>query len=217
MPNPKRRILIVDDHPLYRDGLRRFIDSEPDLVCCGEAESSQPGLQAACQLNPDLVIVDLRLQREDGLELLKNLQVRLPTVRTLVLSQKDESVYAQPALRAGAAGYIMKEEATKELLQAIRAVLRGQIYLSSRLSVLVLNKLLSGQSGDLITDKLSDRELQVFQFLGSGLSTQETAEQLHLSGKTVETYRENIKRKLGLPDAQSLVKAARNWVRTTEG
>jgi len=209
------RILIVDDHPLYRQGLRRFIEAQPGLVCCGETDSCKAAMLAASQTNPDLVILDLCLRREDGLELLKNLHGRFPTVRVLVLSQKDESAYAEPALRAGAQGYIMKEEATEELLTAVNNVLKGELYVSRRLAAVILKKFLRGATGDGVSDKLSDRELQVFQFLGAGVSTREIATQLHLSVKTVETHRENIKHKLSLADSPSLLRAAQEWIQVT--
>lgn len=208
----KKRLLIIDDHPLYREGLHRFIDSQPNLTCCGEADSYQAGLETVRQYHPDLVILDLRLQRADGVELMKSLLAEHPHLRILVLSQGDENVHAELVLRVGALGYIMKEEATDELLDAINTVVRGEIYVSKRLSALVLKRFFRGDSSENLAGKLSDRELQVFQFLGSGLTTQAIAEQLHLSVKTVETHRENIKHKLELRDAASVVHAARQWV-----
>ena len=208
----KKRLLIIDDHPLYREGLHRFIDSQPNLTCCGEADSYQAGLETVRQYRPDLVILDLRLQRADGVELMKSLLAEHPHLRILVLSQGDENVHAELVLRVGALGYIMKEEATDELLDAINTVVRGEIYVSKRLSALVLKRFFRGDSSENLAGKLSDRELQVFQFLGSGLTTQAIAEQLHLSVKTVETHRENIKHKLELRDAASVVHAARQWV-----
>jgi DNA-binding NarL/FixJ family response regulator len=208
----KKRLLIIDDHPLYREGLHRFIDSQPNLTCCGEADSYQAGLETVRQYRPDLVILDLRLQRADGVELMKSLLAEHPHLRILVLSQGDENVHAELVLRVGALGYIMKEEATDELLDAINTVVRGEIYVSKRLSALVLKRFFRGDSSENLAGKLTDRELQVFQFLGSGLTTQAIAEQLHLSVKTVETHRENIKHKLELRDAASVVHAARQWV-----
>jgi len=212
MPS-KRRILIVDDHPLYRDGLRRFIDGQPNLICCGEADCAKAAFEKVRECRPELVIIDLRLRRENGLEVIKNLLTEQPLLRVLVLSQGDETVHAELALRTGAHGYIMKEEATEELLHAITAVLHGELYVSKRLSALVLKRFFRGETDTPnLIEKLSDRELQVFQFLGSGLSVQAIAEQLHLSVKTVETHRENIKHKLELRDAASVVQAARDWV-----
>jgi DNA-binding NarL/FixJ family response regulator len=214
--NTRTRILIVDDHPLFRDGLRRFIDSQTDMVCCAEADSVQTVLDAVNQHNPDLILLDLRLRGEDSMETLKNLTTQDSKRKILVLSQKDESLYAEPVLRAGARGYIMKEEATEELLSAIHSVLRGELYVSRRLSGLILRKFLTGVGGDGVASALSDRELQVFQFIGSGLGMQQIAEQLHLSVKTVETHRENIKHKLGFADSGGLLQAARDWVQSSE-
>jgi DNA-binding NarL/FixJ family response regulator len=208
------RVLIVEDHPLYRQGLRRFIEAQSDLSCCGEADSPQIAMQIASETKPDLVILDLSLRREDGLELLKNLLASAHSTRVLVLSQKDEAMHAEPVLRAGALGYIMKEEATEELLAAIHTVLKGEIYVRRGLGAVILKKFLHGAPGDGVADKLSDRELQVFQFLGAGLSTRDIAAQLHLSIKTVETHRENIKHKLCLEDSPSLLRAAQQWIAT---
>ena len=210
----KHRILIVDDHPLYREGLRRFIESQPNLTCCGEADSAAKAIQLVSEFRPELVILDLRLQRSDGMELIKNLVPDFPHLRLLILSQGDETVHAELALRAGAHGYIMKEEATDELLNAINVVLSGELYVSKRLSALVLKRFFRGDTSTNFVERLSDRELQVFQFLGSGLTIQQIAQQLHLSVKTVETHRENIKHKLELRDAASVVQAARDWVQT---
>jgi len=216
-PQPQRhRILIVDDHPLYRDGLRRFIEAQPDLVCCGQAENSQTALAAVASRRPDLVILDLRLRGEDGADVLRDLLREQPGLRVLVLSQKDQAVHAEPLLRAGARGYIMKEEATEELLIAVRTVLLGDLYVGPQLSALVLNRFFRGKPGDGVADKLTKRELQIFQFLGSGQSTQEIARQLKLSVKTVEAHRENMKRKLGYTGAAELAQAAQQWVRNAE-
>ena len=212
----KHRLLIVDDHPLYREGLRRFIESQPNLTCCGEADSASKATQLIRECRPELVILDLRLHRSDGMELIKNLAPEHPDLRILVLSQGDETVHAELALRAGAHGYIMKEEATDELLNAITSVLRGELYVSKRLSALVLKRFFRGDTSTNLAERLSDRELQVFQFLGSGLTIQQIAEQLHLSVKTVETHRENIKHKLELRDAAAVVQTARDWVQAAQ-
>jgi DNA-binding NarL/FixJ family response regulator len=212
----RHSIFIIDDHPLYRQGLRRFIEAQPNLSCCGEADSCQSAVEAVRRCDPELVILDLRLRREDGTELMRNLLVEKPSLRFLVLSQGDETVHAEQALRAGASGYIMKEEATEELLTAINQVLKGELYVSRRLSALVLKRFFRGASRDAITAGLTDRELQVFQFLGGGMGVQEIAKHLHLSIKTVETHRENIKHKLKLPDAAAVVQAACEWIKTAE-
>src|SRR5262249_46454244 len=165
----RHNILIIDDHPLYREGLRRFIEAQPNLSCCGEADSCQSAFEAVRRSEPELVILDLRLRREDGTELMRNLLVEKPSLRFLVLSQGDETVHAEQALRAGAAGYIMKEEATEELLTAINQVLSGEMYVSRRLSALVLKRFFRSAARNEITEGLTDRELQVFQFLGGGM------------------------------------------------
>ena len=212
----RHRILIVDDHPLFRDGVTRFIDHQPDLICCGAADSIQAGREAAARLKPDLVLLDLRLRQEDGTELLKILQTVQPKLPVLVLSQRDDTLYALPCLRAGARGYIMKEEATDDLLTAIRCVLGGKLYVHPRLSGVLLSKFFAHDvDGAGPGAKLSGRELQIFQLVGSGRATQQIAEQLHLSTKTVETHRQNIKHKLGLPDAASLLRAAEDWLRAS--
>jgi DNA-binding NarL/FixJ family response regulator len=212
----RHSIFIIDDHPLYRQGLRRFIEAQPNLSCCGEADSCQSAVEAVRRCDPELVILDLRLRREDGTELMRNLLVEKPSLRFLVLSQGDETVHAEQALRAGASGYIMKEEATEELLTAINQVLKGELYVSRRLSALVLKRFFRAAAHNEATEGLTDRELQVFQFLGGGMGVQEISQHLHLSAKTVETHRENIKHKLKLPDAAAVVKAARDWLNSVK-
>jgi DNA-binding NarL/FixJ family response regulator len=210
---PKHRLLIVDDHPLFREGLRQWIEQQRDLECCGECEDVASALQAIDAQLPDLVILDLRLRDSDGLDLIKEAGARFPTQKILVVSQGDERVYAERVLRAGAKGYIMKEEATEQVSEAIRTVLAGELYLSRALSGILLKRYLGSTSQDSLLARLSDRELQVFQLLGSGLGSREIAAQLNLSVKTVETYRENLKHKLNFPDARTLVQAAVDWVR----
>lgn len=212
--NNKRRILIVDDHPFLREGLAQFINKQQDLMCCGEADSQATAQTAVETQKPDLVLLDLRLGNNDGLEFIKSLKAQHSELRILVLSQHDESIYAERALAAGASGYIMKQEATNEVLCAIRTVLDGELYVSRKMSARVLQKMLESRkevtrSG---IERLSDRELQVLQLLGSGLSTKEIAANLKLSGKTVETYRENLKNKLGLQNSTELVKYAEDWI-----
>ncbi|MBI4660410.1 MAG: response regulator transcription factor [Verrucomicrobia bacterium] len=210
----KQRILIVDDHPLLRAGLIQFIDRQKDMICCGEADGAASTQNAVLAYKPDLVLLDLRLRGEDGLELIKSLKSQHPKLLILVISQCDEMLYAERALRAGARGYIMKEEATEEVLFAIRAVLGGELYLSRKLAIRLVRKTI--ESRPLMpgpgVESLTDRELQVFQLLGSGLSTRQIAERLNLSFKTIETYRENIKHKLGLGGAADLVRYATRWV-----
>jgi DNA-binding NarL/FixJ family response regulator len=211
----KARILVVDDHPLFRSGLVQLINRQEDLACQGEADSVSTAKELVRKFKPDLLALDLRLGHSDGLELIRFFKSHYPDLRILVLSQHDEVLYAERVLRAGAHGYLMKEEATEEVLAAIRTVLRGELYVSRKISVLVLRKSLriTSQAGDTGVESLSDRELQVFQMLGAGLGTKYIAEQLKLSAKTIETYREKIKQKLGLSDATQLISYATAWVR----
>jgi len=210
----KRRILVVDDHPLLRAGLIQFIDRQRDMTCCGEADSGATTQDAVVRQKPDLLLLDLRLRSEDGLELIKSLKARFPKLLILVISQCDEMLYAERVLRAGARGYIMKEEATEEVLFAIRAVLEGELYLSRKLAIRLVQKTIESRPATAGPglESLTDRELQVFQLLGAGLNTRHIAERLNLSFKTIETYRENIKHKLGLAGAADLVRYATNWV-----
>jgi DNA-binding NarL/FixJ family response regulator len=210
----KRRILVADDHPLFLEGLVQLINRERDLHCCGGADSVAATQMAVTLLKPDLLVLDLRLKDGDGLELIKTLKGRFPSLRMLVLSQNDEALYAERALRAGARGYVMKEEATNEVLNAMRTILRGELYVSRKMSVLALHKLLSTASGvrGNYVERLTDRELQVFQMIGAGKGTADIASELSLSFKTVETHRENIKRKLGLRNAVDLVCHAVHWI-----
>jgi DNA-binding NarL/FixJ family response regulator len=210
----KARILLVDDHPIVLQGLKQLINEEDALTVCGEASDSSETLEAVESLKPDLAIVDLSLKGGSGLDLIKTLRARHPEILVLVLSMHEESLYAERALRAGARGYVMKEEATECLIAAIRKVLKGLIYVSDKLANRLLTRIVEGgsQDRDSIVDKLSDRELQVFEMIGRGFSTRQVAERLKLSIKTIETYREHIKEKLGLHHATELVQYAVNWV-----
>ena len=210
----KRRILVVDDHPLLRAGLIQFIERQEDMICCGEADSAATTQSAVANQKPDLVLLDFRLRSEDGLELIKSLKARFPKLPVLIISQCDELLYAERVLRAGACGYIMKEEATEEVLFAIRSVLGGELYLSRKLAIRLVQKNIETRPATTGPglDSLTDRELQVFQMLGAGLNTRHIAERLNLSLKTIETYRENIKHKLGLAGAADLMRYATNWV-----
>ena len=207
------RLLIVDDHPIVRQGLRQLLEAEPDITVCGEAETPSAALQAAEKTNPDMAIVDLSLKDGSGLELIKDLKIRHPHLAILVLSMHDEAVYAERALRAGALGYIMKEKAPSRVVQALRTIQEGDVYLSEAMAATILRKVAGKPSTtkDQLVGELSDRELEVFELIGQGISTREIAERLHLSGKTIETYRENIKRKLGLRNASELLQHAIQW------
>ena|SRR5881296_549197 len=210
----KSHILVADDHPLFREGLVQLINRERDLYCCGETDSVISTQTAALTLKPDLLVLDLRLKDGDGLELIKTLKARHPKLLILVVSQHDEALYAERALRAGAHGYVMKEEATEDVRKAIRTILNGELYVSRKMSVLALHKLLAkvpAREGNYI-ERLTDRELQVFQMIGSGMATADIAIELKLSYKTVEAHRENIKHKLGLRNAIDLLCHATHWV-----
>ncbi|OQA07802.1 MAG: Oxygen regulatory protein NreC [Firmicutes bacterium ADurb.Bin373] len=215
----KTRILIVDDHPIVREGLIRLINRQPDLLVCEEAETVADALAAIVQGQPDLTLLDLILKDRSGLDLIKDVQARYPQHPILVLSMQDESMYAERVLRAGARGYIMKQEGTDNLIQAIRQVLRGEIYLSDKMSSQLLNRFASGP-GKLppaTEELLSDRELEVFELIGRGLGTREIAQRLFVSIKTVETYRANIKQKLKLQNAPELAHRAFQWVQSQTG
>jgi DNA-binding NarL/FixJ family response regulator len=210
----KTRILIADDHPLFREGMVQLIERERDLCCCGETDGVGSTETAVARLKPDLLVLDLRLKDGDGLQLIKTLRARYPKLFILVVSQHAETLYAERALRAGARGYVMKEEATEEVRIAIRTILKGELFVSRKMSVLALRKLLDGSSeaGGNYVERLTDRELQVFQMIGAGQGTAGIAAELHLSAKTVETHRENIKHKLGLRNAVDLLCHAVHWV-----
>lgn len=210
----KTRIIIVDDHPIIRKGLSDLINQEKDLVVCGQAEDAHAGLQAIKTLDPDMVIADIALKETSGIELIKDVKAQYPNLPVLALSMHDESLYAERALRAGAKGYIMKAEATEKVITAIRKVLSGELYVSERMAAKLVRKLVG--SGPEISaspiDHLSDRELEVFLLLGRGQGTREIAEKLHLSIKTIETYRAHIKDKLNLAGAAELLQYAIQWV-----
>jgi DNA-binding NarL/FixJ family response regulator len=209
------RVLIVDDHPMVRDGLIRLISQHGDLMCCGEAGTVSEALLAAASLKPDLIILDLRLKGGDGLDLIKSLLAQSPDLRILILSQYEAPLYAERALRAGALGYVVKEQAAEEILGAIRTVLAGEVYLTRGMAALLLHKFVGAapKTASNGAQQLTDRELHVLHLLGAGLSTREIAGELKLSFKTIETHRENIKRKLGLQNAAALVHYATQWSR----
>src|ERR1700676_654625 len=209
----KKRILVVDDHPIVRQGLTLLINREPDLVVCGEAEEAMGAMHVLASARPDVLIVDISLNGPDGLDLLKNVRISHSSLPVLILSMHDESIYAERALRAGANGYIMKQEATDKVLVAVRRILNGEIYVSDRIASKMLKHYISG-TGSLksssISD-LSDRELEVFRLIGEGHGTRQIAEELHLSVKTVESYQAHIKDKLSLRSARELMQHAIQW------
>jgi DNA-binding NarL/FixJ family response regulator len=205
-----RRIMLVDDHPVMREGLAQLITHEPDLSICGQYEDAARAFSAIPTLRPDLAIIDLSLKGSSGLELVKNSRASYPNLRILVLSMYDESLYAERVLRAGAAGYIMKQEAAEKVLAAIRQVLDGGVYLSEKMGSKLMRQLVGGktsESGSSL-ERLSDRELEVFGLIGQGKGTRQIAEHLRLSVKTIESHRAHIKEKLNLKDANELVHTA---------
>jgi DNA-binding NarL/FixJ family response regulator len=208
------RIVLIDDHPMVRERLAELIAREPDLAVCGEAEDRPQALKIIASTRPDLAIVDLSLKGSHGLDLIKDLQISHPRVLILVVSMQEESLYAERVIRAGARGYITKQEATRKIMAAIRKVLAGEVYLSENLAGQILSKLVGRRRPDevLSVALLTDRELQVFDMTGQGLGARQIAEQLRLDVKTVETYRARIKEKLHLKDAAELLQRAIAWV-----
>src|SRR6202167_1359397 len=209
----RKRILVVDDHPIAPQVLTLLINREPDMLVCGEAEEAMGGLHVLASARPDVLIVDISLNGPDGLDLLKSIRTTHPTLPVLILSMHDESIYAERALRAGANGYIMKQEATEKVLVAVRRILAGEVYVSDRIADKMLKHYITG-SGSLrnssIAD-LSDRELEVFRLIGEGHGTRQIAEELYLSVKTVESYQAHIKEKLSLRSARELMQHAIQW------
>ena len=215
-PNARKRILIVDDHPMMRQGLAQLINGEPELVVSWEAGNASQALEMVLTHSPDLVLADISLPDKNGLELIKDFQSIQPGLPVLVISMHDESLYAERVLRAGGRGYIMKQEGGKKLMEAIRQVLGGQIYVSEKMSARIL-EIFSGRRVEADTSpvgKLTDREFEVFQLIGQGKGTRDIAAKLHLSVKTVEVHRMNIKAKLKLESASELIRFAVRWSET---
>lgn len=210
----KSRILLVDDHAVVRDGLAQLIGREPDLMVCGEAPSAEEALQAAMRLHPDLAVVDISLGGANGMELIKNLQASEPDISILVLSMHDEGHYAERALRAGAKGYVMKRAARDRILEAIRTVLRGDVFVSEAINKSMIHRYLHGAEGPHASpiSRLSDRELEILTLIGRGLSSKAIGERLHLSQKTVDSHKTHLKEKLNFTGAPELVKFAFEWV-----
>jgi DNA-binding NarL/FixJ family response regulator len=209
----KYRVLVVDDHPIVRQGLALLIDQEPDLMVCGEAEEAHSALAAIAATQPDVLLLDVSLPGPDGIELLKTIRATDPRLPVLVLSMHDESVYAERALRAGANGYIMKQEATENVLVALRRILRQEMYVSDRVASAMLRQIASGSGtpSQAPIARLSDRELEVFRLIGEGHGTRQIAEELDLSVKTVESYQAHIKDKLALHSSRDLMQRAIEW------
>jgi len=212
----KARIFIVDDHPMTRAGLTHMINHQPDTLVCGEAENAAQALDLMAVSQPELMLIDITLPGKSGLELIKDVKAILPDLPILVISMHDESLYADRVLRAGARGYITKHEGGDKLMGAIRHVLSGKIYVSESMSAHILEIFTGGQPGPdrSSIQNLSDREFEVFQALGEGLSSHEIAKKLHLSAKTVDAHRANIKTKLKINTTAELISFAARWTTT---
>jgi DNA-binding NarL/FixJ family response regulator len=209
-PTAKRRVFLVDDHPVLRTGLGRLIDDQPDLAMCGEAESPVEAMRLLPAAKPDVAIVDLTLKGGDGLELCKQIRERFSTLPILVISMHDESLYAERALKAGARGYVMKQEPQETVMTALRTVARGDVYLSAKMSAKLLQSLSGARSDKDLPplERLTDRELEIFRLIGEGQSVRNIAEKLFLSTKTVEAHKEHIKQKLNLKSSNELLQYA---------
>jgi DNA-binding NarL/FixJ family response regulator len=208
----KTRVFLVDDHPIVRRGFQLLLGMEPDLMVCGEADSGPAALQKILALKPDVAIIDLSLKGGSGLELIKQLRAQALKLKLLVFSMRDEGIYAERALRAGADGYITKEEGTEKAIEAIRVLMQGKRYLSEGVAEKMMDSLVGNSPGaEAAIESLSDRELEVLELIGNGLGSREIAGKLHLSIKTVESHREHIKSKLGLARATELVSYAFSW------
>lgn len=215
----RKKILLVDDHPITRQGLKAVIDQQPDLMVCGEADTAPQAIELFQKLAPDLAIIDIGLKTTNGIELTKNLKVLAPTVPVLVLSMHDENLYAERAVRAGAMGYLMKQEAGEKVVAAVRRLLQGEMFLSEKIKERMLHRFVNkrGDGPAFAIDALSDREMEVFQLIGNGYSTRQIAQKLNLSSKTIDSYREHLKLKLNLESGAELVRYAIQWARNEGG
>lgn len=222
--NPKcdlpeaKRIVIVDDHPLFRKGLEEMIHSEGSFAVCGEAGNAAEAMEVIRKLDPEMVVVDLSLPGANGIELIKNIRAEFPKLPILVLSMHDESLYALRALRAGANGYVMKHEAMANVIQAIREVFNGRPYLSPAMAAQVITKFAHRRAEGEVdaVDRLSDRELEILELIGKGNEVRQIAKQLHLSPKTVETHRAHIKDKLDLKNSREVARFALQWLQARD-
>jgi DNA-binding NarL/FixJ family response regulator len=214
-PNPpKTRVFIVDDHPLLRKGLGELINQQPDMAICGEADDAPEAMKAVIAIKPDLVIVDISLKSQNGVELIKNIKAVAPAVQILVLSMHDESVYALRVLKAGAKAYVMKQEMVEKVMEAIRRIRTGKVFVSERVAAQMLSQVVDGNDPTTKTpvDALSDRELEIVNMIGNGVSTRDISARLNISIKTVESHRAHIKAKLSLTHATHLVQWCVRWV-----
>jgi DNA-binding NarL/FixJ family response regulator len=214
----KTQVLIVDDHPVVRDGLTSIINHERDMNVCGEAEDAHQALKAVAELKPDVVVVDISLKNSDGIELTKSIKAEHPKLSVIVLSVHDESVYAERALLAGAKAYLMKDAVSENIVRAVRTVLNGEIYVSNTITKKFLHIIAGDRTGTAKKpiENLSDREFEIFRLIGDGLKASQIARKLHLSVKTVETYRGRLKEKLNLDSAAELLQYAIKWAKSMD-
>ena len=212
----KTKVVLVDDHPITRQGMKVLINQQPGLEVCGEADSAPRAIEMIEKLQPDLAIVDITLKTTSGIELTKSIRVQAPQVQVLIISMHDETLYAERALRAGAMGYLMKHEASEKVLTAIQRILHGELYLSDKIKEKMLHRFVNHKGDEMIfpIDTLSDREMEVFQLIGNGYSTRQIAAKLNLSVKTIDSYREHLKLKLNLESGSDLVRYAIQWVKS---
>ena len=213
----KKQILIVDDHPMMREGLAQLISQEPDLAVAGDAGTAREALELASKLKPDLMIVDITLPDKNGLELIKDLHAMHPQIHALVLSMHDESLYAERVLRAGGRGYVMKQQGGQKIMAAVREVLAGNVHVSEKIASKIVEIFSSGPTAANTSPvgRLTDREFQVFQLIGKGRDLREIAAELHLSVRTAEVHRANIKQKLDLKSVADLIRYAVRWTDST--
>lgn len=212
MPS-KKKIYLVDDHPLMRKGMAMTLENSVHFTVCGQSESAEEALGEIPEIKPDGCVVDISLPGMNGIELVKNLLTQMPDLKILVISRHDEELYAERAIRAGAKGYLMKLEAGEVLVSAVQQIMNGGIYLSDKIGSQLIMKIASGQTtGETPLEILSDRELEVFELTGKGESTKEIAQRLHVSVKTIDTYRARIKEKMHLKSANELMRRAVQWV-----
>lgn len=213
---PKLKVLLVDDHPITRQGLKALVNQQPNLEVMAETDNAAHAIELVGKLQPDLAIVDIALKTTNGIELTKHLKVQSPNLPILVVSMHDEGLYAERALRAGAMGYLMKQEASEKIVVALNRLLQGEIYLSDKIKEKMLHRFVNKKGGEGMVfsiDTLSDREMEVFQLIGNGYSTRQIAQKLNLSSKTIDSYREHLKLKLNLESGADLVRHAIQWAR----
>jgi DNA-binding NarL/FixJ family response regulator len=215
-PNTKLRVLLVDDHPITRQGMKALINQQLNLEVCAESDNAAQAVELLTKTQPDLAILDVSLKATNGIELTKNLKSHAPNLPILIVSMHDEALFAERALRAGAMGYVMKQEAGEKVVLAIQHLLRGEIFLSTRMKEKMLHRFVNHKREGMVfsIDTLSDREMEVFQLIGNGYSTRQIAQKLGLSSKTIDSYREHLKQKLSLESGSDLVRHAIQWART---